>query len=255
MPVSRGKDLRDANLRRAIELCMPGVNTMQGLNAYCAAPAPYPSCEGETQKNAERAKEEVVCIKGREFSSDLKIDTIDNPMLARIIVSHQEPLEIKEGEMVEPIGVRKNKTYVECRYVAPTQKARQQMLASIEMEDAPKGQRSVRDILNVMHEMTSTLSDIGIRARTAEALRAAKLGVWKVMLQCLAPKGARKLKYLQLDLHALACRLAAAQFKARSAPGQDTRSGQGALARRHTDGPLWAALLRTTVMCEAWRRH
>jgi hypothetical protein len=43
--------------------------------------------------------------------------------------------------------------------------------------------------------------------------------------------------------------------KARSAPGQDTRSGQGTLARRHTDGPLWAALLKTTVMCEAWRRR
>jgi hypothetical protein len=185
MPVSRGKDLRDANLRRAIELCMPGVNTMQGLNAYCAAPAPYPSFEGETQKNAKRAKEEVVRIKGREFSSDLKIDTIDNPTLARIIVSHQKPLEIKDGEMVEPIGVRrnKNKTYVECRYIAPTQKARQQMLASIEMSDAPKGQRSVRDILNVMHDMPSTLSDIGISARTAEALRAAKLAAWKVMLQ------------------------------------------------------------------------
>ena len=71
---------------------------------------------------------------------------------------------------------------------------------------------------------------------------------------CLAPKGARKRKNLQLDLHALACRVAA-QLKARSAPGQDTRSGQGALARRHTDGPLWAALLKTTVMCEAWRRR
>jgi len=33
------------------------------------------------------------------------------------------------------------------------------------------------------------------------------------------------------------------------------RSGQGALARRHTDGPLRAALLKTTVMCEVWRRH
>jgi len=143
IPVSRGKDLRDANLRRAIELCMPGVNTMQGLNAYCDAPAPYPSFEGETQKNAKRANEEVVRIKGREFSSDLKIDTIDNPTLARIIVSHQKLLEIKEGEMVEPIGVRrnKNKTYIEGRYIAPTQKARQQMLASIEMEDTPKGQR------------------------------------------------------------------------------------------------------------------
>ena len=43
-------------------------------------------------------------------------------------------------------------------------------------------------------------------------------------------------------------------LKARSAPGQDTRIGQGALARRHTDGPLWAALLKTTVMCEAWHR-
>jgi hypothetical protein len=41
----------------------------------------------------------------------------------------------------------------------------------------------VRDILNVMHNMPSTLSDIGISARTAEALRAAKLAAWKVMLQ------------------------------------------------------------------------
>ena len=46
-----------------------------------------------------------------------------------------------------------------------------------------------------------------------------------------------------------------AGLQTRSAPGQDTRSGQGALARRHTDGPLRAALLKTTVMCEAWRRH
>jgi hypothetical protein len=76
----------------------------------------------------------------------------------------------------------------------------------------------------------------------------------RVQTLCLVPKGTRKRKYLQLDLHALACRLAAAQFKARSAPGQDTRSGQGALARRHTDGPLWAAFLKTTVMCKARRR-
>ena len=34
---------------------------------------------------------------------------------------------------------------------------------------------------------------------------------------------------------------------------QETRSGQGALARRHTDGPLRAALLKTTAMCKAWR--
>ncbi len=40
LPVSRGKDLRDTNLRRAIELCMPGVHTMQGLLAYCDALAP-----------------------------------------------------------------------------------------------------------------------------------------------------------------------------------------------------------------------
>ncbi len=41
---------------------------------------------------------------------------------------------------------------------------------------------------------------------------------------------------------------------ARFAPGQDTRSGQGSLARRHTDGQLRTALLKTTVTCEAWRR-
>jgi hypothetical protein len=57
------------------------------------------------------------------------------------------------------------------------------MLASIEMSGAPKGQHSVRDILNIMHDMPSTLKDIGISARTAEAVRAAKLAAWNVMLQ------------------------------------------------------------------------
>ncbi len=116
---------------------MPGVHTMQGLLAYCAAPALYPSFKGETQKNSKRAKEDVVRIKGREFSSDLKINTI--PTLACILVSYQKPLEIQEGELVEPIGVRrnKNKTYVECRFISPSEKAKPQMLASIEMSGAP----------------------------------------------------------------------------------------------------------------------
>ena len=103
MPVSRGKDLRDTNLRRAIELCMPGVQTIQGPLAYCAALAPYPFFEGETQKNSRRVKEDVVHSKGREFSSDLKIDTIDNPTLARILVSYQKPMKIQEDELVEQI--------------------------------------------------------------------------------------------------------------------------------------------------------
>ncbi len=78
---------------------------------------------------------------------------------------------------MEPIGVRrnKNKTYLECRFIAPEQKTAKQILASIEMSNAPKGQRSVRDILNIMHNMPSTLNDIGISSRTAEAIRAAKL--------------------------------------------------------------------------------
>jgi len=54
---------------------------------------------------------------------------------------------------------------------------------------------------------------------------------------------------LQLALHAQ--RTTGLLHVARSAPGRDTRSGQGALARRHTDGPLCAVLLKTTVMCEA----
>jgi len=103
---------------------MLGVQTMQGLLAYCAA---YPFFDGETQKNSRRAKEDVVRIKGREISPDLKIDPIDNPTLARILVSYQKQLEIKEGELVEQIGVRKNKnrTYVECRFISPEQKARE----------------------------------------------------------------------------------------------------------------------------------
>ena len=136
---------------------MPNVRTMQGLLAYCAAPAPYPSFEGETQKNSKRAKDDVLRIKGRELSSDLDIDTLDNPTLARLLLSYQIPLKIKEGELVEPIEVRrnKNKTYLECRFIAPEQEAAKQILASIEMSNAPKGQRSVRDILNIMHNMPS----------------------------------------------------------------------------------------------------
>ena len=88
---------------------MPNVRTMQGLLAYCAAPSPYPSFEGEKQKNSKRAKDDVVRIKGREISSDLDIDTLDNPTLARLLLSYQTPLEIKEGELLEPIGVRRNK--------------------------------------------------------------------------------------------------------------------------------------------------
>jgi hypothetical protein len=78
--------------------------------------------------------------------------------------------------LVEPIGMRrnKNKMYVECRFISPAQKAKRQMLASIEMSGAPKGQRSVRDILNIMHDMPRTLNDIGISARTAEAERCAQ---------------------------------------------------------------------------------
>jgi hypothetical protein len=59
----------------------------------------------------------------------------------------------------------------------------------------------------------------------------------------------RKRKDLQLALHAQ--RAVGLLHVARSAPGRDMRSGQGALARRHIDGPLCAALLKTTVMCEA----
>ena len=56
---------------------------MQSLLKYCDAPAPYPSFEGEKGK-AKNAKGEVIRAKGREFNADLKIDTIDNPTLARI---------------------------------------------------------------------------------------------------------------------------------------------------------------------------
>ena len=40
-------------------------------------------------------------------------------------------------------------------------------------------------------------------------MQVSQYGYVNVTLICLAPKGARKRKYLQLDLHALACRLAA----------------------------------------------
>jgi hypothetical protein len=69
---------------------------------------------------------------------------------------------------------------------------------------------------------------------------------------CLDPRrhGSARTCSLHCTLTPAAC----AARSARSAPGRDTQSGQGALARRHTDGPLWEALLKTTVMCKAWRR-
>jgi hypothetical protein len=61
MPVSRGKDLRDTNLRRAIELCMPGVQTMQGLlspSCIMCCPCSLPLLRGgdatEFQKSERR---------------------------------------------------------------------------------------------------------------------------------------------------------------------------------------------------------
>ena len=61
--------------------------------------------------------------------------------VSRLLLSYQTPPEIKEGELVEPIGVRrnKNKMYLECRFIAPEQQAAKQILASIEMSNAPKG--------------------------------------------------------------------------------------------------------------------
>jgi hypothetical protein len=84
--------------------------------------------------------------------------------------------------------------------------------------------------------------------------------VWEALLaafplkhkRCLDPR--RHGSARTCSLHCTLTPTAGAARLARSAPGRDTRSGQGALARRHTDGPLWAALLKTTVMCKAWRR-
>jgi hypothetical protein len=56
------------------------------LASLLRCPASYPSFEGETEDNSNRAIEDVVRVKGREFNSDLKIDTIDNSTLARILL-------------------------------------------------------------------------------------------------------------------------------------------------------------------------
>ena len=53
--------------------------------------------------------------------------------------------------------------------------------------------------------------------------------------------------------NARACSFAARLAQSSAIRRQETRSGQGALARRHTDGPLRAALLKTTVRwSEGW---
>jgi len=176
LPVSRGKDLRDANLRRALELCMPNVRTMQGLFAYCAAPASYPSFEGEKQKNSKRAKDVVVRIKGTESLARTSISTLSTiPRWHASSYRTRHRWKLKEGELVELIRVRRNKnnTYLECRFIAPEQKTAKKILASIEMSNAPKGQRSVRDILNVMHNIPSTLNVIFLTHSKSDTRREA----------------------------------------------------------------------------------
>ena len=60
-------------------------------------------------------------------------------------------------------------------------------------------------------------------------------------LTCLVPRSHR---------NARACSFAARLTRSSAIRRQETRSGQGALARRHTDGPLRAALLKTTLRCD-----
>ncbi len=67
-------------------------------------------------------------------------------------------------------------------------------------------------------------------------------------LTCLDPRSHQNAG-LQPLLHAHAIR-EAERRALRSVTGQGTRSGQGALARKHTDGQLRAALLKTTLRCE-----
>jgi hypothetical protein len=82
------------------------------------------------------------------------------------------------------------------------------------------------------------------------------------VMTCLNPRGGTEAQEpavctarsrLYLELHAHACSLRCTLGAIRS--GTRYAKWAGALARRHTDGPLWAALLKTTVMCEAWRRR
>ena len=61
---------------------------------------------------------------------------------------------------------------------------------------------------------------------------------------------------LATDSFCLSCTKGAGSAQRRDPLRDKIREvGRGALARRHTEGPLWAALLKTTVMCEAWRRR
>ena len=57
-----------------------------------------------------RAKEgNLIGIKGRYFPADTRIDTLDDPTLARLIVRHEKPLTLDVDTTIEPISVRKNK--------------------------------------------------------------------------------------------------------------------------------------------------
>ena len=75
------------------------------------------------------------------------------------------------------------------------------------------------------------------------------------LITCLNPRSHRNAG-LQPLLHAHAIRVEDAperqslRLDAIRCNGQETRSVQGALARRYTDGPLRAALLKTTLRCE-----
>ena len=87
-------------LRRAIQLHAPSARVLQDLLPFCENPLPFPSFEGEMTSTAQtgRAKEgNLIGIKGRYFPADTRIDTLDDPTLARLIVRHEKPLTLDGG--------------------------------------------------------------------------------------------------------------------------------------------------------------
>ena len=188
LPVSRPPTAdRDVSLRRAIQLTYPDVTTMQQLVRVCKTQTPFPATEGERQaiqEAKEVARRNSVQIKGRELPASTKILTLDDASLARVIVHHAKPLQLNDGELIQPTGMRRNKgrVTIEYKFISPNDKFVRGDVGALPVSPQKEGDVSVRDVLNRMHEFPDTLQDIGLHGRTAQTISKAHVVAWQELI-------------------------------------------------------------------------
>jgi hypothetical protein len=143
---------------------------------------PYPLHSGEKQVIQGKQREATEQIDQIDLNAHLL--TVDDIVLARLLVKLKKPLHITDGEVVIPTKVVKDKTVeLHYEYAKPQEKEQTCERGRIRMtvrHARQEGQQSVRDILTVMHTAGQTLQDIGITMASKALLTQDSVKVWGV---------------------------------------------------------------------------